>query len=61
MLNRSTALDMNLHREKEDLKKKKRKMSQIKIYSDMPEGELPQREERPRKKIFFAFFMHKIG
>jgi hypothetical protein len=28
------------------------KMSQIKIHKDLPQGELPQREERLRKTLF---------
>jgi len=52
MLIRSTAPHIgkySLHREKKELEKK-RKMSQIKIHKDLPQGELSQKEERLREK-----------
>jgi hypothetical protein len=33
--------------------REKRKMSSIKIHYDLPQGELPQREERRRKPFLF--------
>ncbi len=52
LLHTSTKIAKNLAQREKRLREKKRKMSQIKIQLDLPQGENPQREERLRKICF---------
>ena len=54
LLPTSTKIAKNLTQREKRLREKKRKMSQIKIQQDLPQGDNPHREERLRK-ICFVF------
>ncbi len=56
LLHTSTNIAKNLTQREKKTKRKKHKMSQIKIQKDLPQGENPQREERLIKILFCVFY-----
>jgi hypothetical protein len=56
-----TDLPLRYITQREERLREKRKMSQIKINKNLPQGEIPQREKRLRKNLLLRIKTQKSG